>query len=111
MKNLEVTVEAVDEFKKKLEARGTPASMVRFGVKGGLCSGFGYVIEYDDKQPRETDTVWTVDEVTFVVDKKSAVILTGSRVIWTKTMMAQGFDFENPIEKSRCGCGASFSVS
>jgi len=44
------------------------------------------------------------------VDKKSVLLLSGSRVNHTKTLMKEGFDFENPNEASRCGCGHSFSA-
>ncbi len=51
----EITIsdKAVEFAKKKLAARGTPDAAVRLGVKGGGCSGFSYVIQYEDTPPRE----------------------------------------------------------
>ena len=108
----EITIsdKAVVFAKKKLAARGTPDAAVRLGVKGGGCSGFSYVIQYEDTPPRERDTVYEVDGVRFYVDKKSFVYLAGSVLDYEQTLMFQGFKFKNPQEASSCGCGHSFTV-
>src|SRR6185369_7372201 len=73
----EITIsdKAVEFAKKKLAARGTPGAAVRLGVKGGGCSGFSYVIQYEDTEPKERDTVYDAGGVRFYVDKKSFVYL------------------------------------
>lgn len=87
---------------------------VRFGVRGGACSGLQYVIEFDDGPARLGDIEWSPDGWGGVfqlrVDRKSVLYLSGSTVTWSRTMMKEGFDFENPNEASRCGCGHSFST-
>ena len=96
--------------RQKLTQRGTPDAAVRLGIKGGGCSGFSYVIQFDDEGPRERDTVYEVDGVKFYVDKKSLVYLAGSLLDYEKTLMFQGFKFRNPNEATSCGCGHSFTV-
>ncbi|HYJ10634.1 MAG TPA: iron-sulfur cluster assembly accessory protein [Polyangiaceae bacterium] len=96
--------------RQKLSQRGTPDAAVRLGIKGGGCSGFSYVIQFDDDPPRERDTVYEVDGVKFYVDKKSLVYLAGSLLDYEKTLMFQGFKFRNPNEATSCGCGHSFTV-
>jgi iron-sulfur cluster assembly protein len=96
--------------RQKLAQRGTPNAAVRLGIKGGGCSGFSYVIQYDDEPPRERDTVYEVDGIKFFVDKKSLVYLAGSMLDYEKTLMFQGFKFRNPNEATSCGCGHSFTV-
>jgi iron-sulfur cluster assembly protein len=96
--------------RQKLAARGTPNAAVRLGIKGGGCSGFSYVIQFDDEPPRERDTVYEEDGVKFYVDKKSQVYLAGSLLDYEKTLMFQGFKFRNPNEATSCGCGHSFTV-
>jgi len=96
--------------KQKLAQRGTPDAAVRLGIKGGGCSGFSYVIQFDDEPARERDTVYQVDGVKFYVDKKSLVYLAGSLLDYEKTLMFQGFKFRNPNEATSCGCGHSFTV-
>lgn len=96
--------------RQKLAQRGTPDAAVRLGIKGGGCSGFSYVIQFDDEPARERDTVYEVDGVKFYVDKKSLVYLAGSLLDYEKTLMFQGFKFRNPNEATSCGCGHSFTV-
>jgi iron-sulfur cluster assembly protein len=108
----EITIsdKAVEFARKKLAARGTPDAAVRLGVKGGGCSGFSYVIQYEDTPPRERDIVYDAGGVRFYVDKKSFVYLAGSVLDYEQTLMFQGFKFKNPQEASSCGCGHSFTV-
>src|SRR5450432_1381809 len=108
----EITIsdKAVEFAKKKLAARGTPEAAVRLGVKGGGCSGFSYVIQFEDTEPKERDTVYDAGGVRFYVDKKSFVYLAGSVLDYEQTLMFQGFKFKNPQEASSCGCGHSLTV-
>lgn len=96
--------------KRKLEARGTPDAAIRLGIKGGGCSGYSYVIEFDDEAPRERDRVYEAGGVRFYVDKKSLVFLAGSVLDYERTMMQEGYKFRNPNEASSCGCGHSFTM-
>jgi iron-sulfur cluster assembly protein len=107
---LKVSEAAVRYAKQRLLDRGTPNAAIRLGVRGGGCSGFSYVIEFSDDPPRERDSVGSSDGVTFYVDKKSLAFLNGSTLDYTKSLMFQGFQFLNPQEASKCGCGHSFTV-
>jgi iron-sulfur cluster assembly protein len=108
--SMAIAPEAAKFARQKLTQRGTPDAAVRLGIKGGGCSGFSYVIQFDDEAPRERDTVYEVDGVKFYVDKKSLVYLAGSLLDYEKTLMFQGFKFRNPNEATSCGCGHSFTV-
>jgi len=105
-----LTPAAIDNARAALKKRGTPDSFLRLGIKGGGCSGFSYVIEFEDNPPRERDRVFEFDGVKVVVDKKSLIYLAGTVLDFEKTMMKQGFKFRNPNEASHCGCGTSFTV-
>jgi iron-sulfur cluster assembly protein len=109
-RTLTITDGAASYAKDKLAQRGTPGAAVRLGIKGGGCSGFSYVIQFDDDPPRERDSVFEHQGVRFYVDKKSLVYLAGSALDYEKTVMFQGFKFRNPNEASSCGCGHSFTV-
>ena len=108
--SLTITDKAVDLARQKLAKRGTPDAAIRLGIKGGGCSGFGYVIAFEDEPPRERDRVFEADGVRFIVDKKSLIYLAGSALDYEKTLMFQGFKFRNPNEATSCGCGHSFTV-
>jgi iron-sulfur cluster assembly protein len=114
-KTLGVTSQAVEAIRRQLEKRGS-GDTIRVGIRGGGCSGFSYVIEFDDNPPRSGDLVLEFAEpekttVRVVCDKKSILYLGGSVLDWEKTLMFQGFKFKNPQEASRCGCGHSFTVA
>jgi iron-sulfur cluster assembly protein len=107
---LSIAPAAAQFARHKLTQRGTPDAAVRLGIKGGGCSGFSYVIQFDDDPPRARDTIYEEGGVKFYVDKKSLVYLAGSLLDYEKTLMFQGFKFRNPNEATSCGCGHSFTV-
>lgn len=109
-KGIVISEGAAEFAKKRLEKRGTPDAAIRLGVKGGSCSGYSYVIQYEDKEPRERDYVYEKNGVRFIVDKKSFLFLAGSTLEYENTLMFQGFKFVNPQETQKCGCGHSFNV-
>lgn len=108
--SITITDKAVQFAREKLAKRGTPDAAIRLGIKGGGCSGFSYVIAFEDEAPRERDRVFEADGVRFIVDKKSLIYLAGSALDFEKTLMFQGFKFRNPNEATSCGCGHSFTV-
>jgi len=105
-----ITEGAAKYAREKLDKRGTPDAAIRLGIKGGGCSGFSYVIQFEDEPPRERDRVYEVLGVRFVVDKKSLIYLAGAMLDYERTLMFQGFKFRNPNEAASCGCGHSFTV-
>lgn len=105
-----VSALAAEQIKIQLQKRGTPDSSLRLGIKGGGCSGFSYVIQFEDDVPRDKDQVFQEHGIKVVIDKKSLIYLNGSTLEWEKTLVKQGFKFLNPNEKSTCGCGHSFTV-
>lgn len=109
-KGLNISQGAVDFAREKLKKRGTPDAAIRLGIKGGGCSGFSYVIQFEDEAPRDRDRSYELDGVRFIVDKKSLVYLAGALLDYEKTLMFQGFKFRNPNEAASCGCGHSFTV-
>jgi len=110
-----VTPRAVEAIKKQIVKRGKANTALRLGIRGGGCSGFSYVIEFHDGEPRPKDNVYDYvaedgTPVRVVVDKKSLVFLNGMTLDWEQTVMQQGFKFVNPNEKTSCGCGHAVTV-
>ena len=86
------------------------ALIVSITTKG--CSGLSYDLQYLDKladTPKVADIV-TQHDVTVVIDPKAALYIVGSVMDYREDAMKSGFDFANPNEVARCGCGESFSV-
>jgi iron-sulfur cluster assembly protein len=104
-----VTDRAVAEIKKAAAARAVPPKGLRVGIRGGGCTGFSYLFEWSDAEPRPEDKVLSFEEgaVRVFIDPKSYMFLDGSTLGYQTTMVARGFKFENPNVKGTCGCGES----
>jgi iron-sulfur cluster assembly protein len=107
---IRLTDAAIEAFNQKIEARNTPHTRIRLGLRGGGCKGFNYVIQFDDDKPRDKDLEFFYNGVRVVVDNKSILHLNGCTLDWEKTLMQQGFKFINSNEKSRCNCGSSVDL-
>lgn len=105
---INLTDSAKIKFKEQLQNRGKGQG-IRIGVKTTGCSGLMYVLEFVDN-PDINDLALKFDELSIFVDPKSSVYLTGMTVDYQKKGLNEGFEFINPLEKARCGCGESFTV-
>ena len=82
---------------------------IRLGVKTTGCSGLAYVLEYVDN-PADTDLCYDSSGCKIFVDPKSSVYLEGLTVDYVRKGLNEGFEFSNPNERDRCGCGESFRI-
>jgi iron-sulfur cluster assembly protein len=107
---LVITDDAADVMRAQLVKRGTPDAAIRFGIRGGGCTGYSYVFEFSDKPARRNDHVIVAGNgVRVYVDPKSMVYLDGTTIHFEKGIRGHGFQFDNPNVKSDCGCGESVS--
>ena len=79
---------------------------VRLQVKGGGCAGFEYEWSFSDEETRN-DVI--VDNI-LLIDRINELYLTGMELDYKKEIWGSNFEFKNPMAKSSCGCGTSFSV-
>jgi iron-sulfur cluster assembly protein len=103
-----VTGIAAKKIKSNLTKRGQGMG-IRLGVRTTGCSGLAYVLEYVDEVNEEDITV-EQDGFVVVVDPKSSAYLTGVEVDYVRQGLNEGFEFRNPNERDRCGCGESFRI-
>ena len=105
-----VTDTASKRIKQNLAKRGQGVG-IRIGVKTTGCSGLAYVLEYVDSYEAEAGvTNFAHDGFVVLVDTKSLVYLDGLTMDWVRNGLNEGFDFVNPNERDRCGCGESFRI-
>ncbi len=107
VQGITITASAADEIRKQAGKRGTPQAALRIGIKGGGCTGFSYLFEWADGEPRAKDRVFEKDGTKVYVDPKSLVYLDGTELDFVRGMMGHGFKFNNPNAKGACGCGES----
>src|SRR6476469_6361678 len=82
---------------------------VRLGVKTTGCSGLAYKLEYVDEFTPE-DVVFEDHGVKVLVDPKSLAYIDGTQLDFVREGLNEGFKFNNPNERDRCGCGESFRI-
>lgn len=108
---VEVTERAINEIKKASGTRANRPKGLRVGIRGGGCTGFSYLFEWSDTEPRPEDKVLSFEDggVRVFIDPKSFVFLDGSTLEFSTSLMGRGFKFVNPKVKGTCGCGESVS--
>jgi len=105
-----LTDKACEKIKTQLRKRGRGVG-IRLGVKTTGCSGLAYTLEYVDKYEAELGVInYSQKDFVVLIDTKSEVYLKGLTMDWVRNGLNEGFDFKNPNEKDRCGCGESFRV-
>jgi len=105
---IQVTEIAAKKIVTNLTKRGQGLG-IRLGVRTTGCSGLAYVLEYIDKLNPE-DISYEQNGFVIVVDPKSSAYLDGLEIDYVRQGLNEGFEFNNPQEKDRCGCGESFRV-
>ena len=110
-KNILLSNSAINQFKKIL-LNEDKKSFVRLLVDSGGCSGFSYKFSIDDQINHKEDmTLLTSDNKhIFVTDKISIGFIKDSSIDWVESITSSQFVVDNPLAKSSCGCGSSFSI-
>ena len=82
---------------------------LKIGVKKGGCAGMEYTLTW-------ADTVAKFDEVVedggarVIIDPAAVLYLLGTEMDWKVDKLASQFVFNNPNQKSACGCGESVEI-
>lgn len=105
---ISLTEKAADKVAKQLEKR-KKGQGVRLGIKTTGCSGLAYTLEFVD-EPKIEDMMFESFGSKIFVDPRSLAYADGTTIDYIKKGLNEGFEFSNPKEKDRCGCGESFRV-
>src|SRR5262245_24263074 len=103
-----LTDRAEQHVRRYIERRGKGAGL-RLGVRTTGCSGLAYKLEFADEIQPE-DQQFETNGVRVLIDPKSLAYLEGTELDYVREGLNEGFKFNNPNEKDRCGCGESFNV-
>jgi iron-sulfur cluster assembly protein len=108
---ISITDLAAEKVKTAIAKRGHGLG-IKVGVKTTGCSGLAYVLEYVDREQFKEHCIehHDVNGVRIYLDPKHRPYLNGMTIDWVRQGLNEGFDFKNPNERDRCGCGESFRV-
>lgn len=106
---ISLTDAARAKIQKLITAKGYAG--IRLGVKTTGCSGLAYVLEYvKEYMPEHGVTNYAQPSFVVLVGAKDDVYLRGVTIDYVRQGLNEGFEFRNPNERDRCGCGESFRV-
>ena len=108
-KLLSITENAADQIKKIMSNSKGDCVGVKIGVDKTGCSGYAYKMDYAFDDTQGFDVVEDKG-VKIFIDPKATMFLIGSEMDYKIDKLASRFIFNNPNEKSTCGCGESFSI-
>lgn len=103
-----LTPRAAQHVTSFIQKRGKGVGL-RLAVHTTGCSGMAYKLEFADAIDPD-DTLFESNGVTVLVDPRSIVYIDGTELDYVREGLNEGFQFNNPNEKDRCGCGESFRV-
>lgn len=104
-----LTEGALHELDRIRQDQNIPAEYgLRIGVKGGGCSGFSYILGFDE--PKDGDDTFQINGMKVLMQKAHAIYLLGMEIDWVEGLNNRGFSFNNPNATETCGCGTSFSA-
>ena len=106
---INLTTIAKTKIQNLIETKGYAG--IKVGVKTTGCSGLAYVLEYvKEYTPELGVTNFAQDEFVVLVSAKDLVYLNNMTIDYVRQGLNEGFEFTNPNERNRCGCGESFRV-
>ena len=107
---VQTTSNAVAKIKELMQSRETFPKGLRVSLRTKGCSGLSWDLEFIDEVNKFDEQVVVDSDLSLFIDPKAVMFVIGSQINYIQTELEEGFVFENPNEKSKCGCGESFTV-
>lgn len=103
----DAAIQRLLEIRKMRQSEG---EYVRLGVQTGGCSGMNYTMDFV-AAPHPKDRVFEfAHDIKVCIDPKSYLFMNGTEVDWKQDLMSASFEFRNPLARSTCQCGESFTL-
>jgi iron-sulfur cluster assembly protein len=104
-----LTPTAIENLKQLLSDNDMAGHGLRFGVQGGGCSGYSYLMEFEES-PQEGDITFSIDGVSLFLAPLKREFLRGVVIDFVDELIETGFKIHNPNVDRACGCGESFDI-
>lgn len=106
---IKITDAALEQLKLIKDDQNIPDQYgLRVGVKGGGCSGFEYILGFDEN--KEDDQQFEIGGFKIFMNRAHGLYLLGMEIDWLEGLDNRGFSFNNPNATDTCGCGSSFNA-
>ncbi len=108
---INITDNASLQIKEMMKEEESSDVRLRFGVKGGGCSGLSYSMGFDEEINSELDKVEESNGIPLIISQQDIPIIEGTTIDFKQNMMGGGFTIDNPNAIVSCGCGSSFKTA
>ena len=105
-----VSSKAKNKIKELLDNRSENFVGLRIGVSTSGCGGYAYQLEWATDLEVNDKIIKVDKDISLLYNNKWHYVFDGVELDYKKEGLNEGFDFNNPNEKARCGCGESFSI-
>ena len=107
---IKITSKASEQIKKIMNDAPKGMDSIVIGVDKSGCSGYSYKLDFGSSSNLKNFDIIDSDGAKVLIDPKAVMFLIGSVMDYRKDKLASRFVFDNPNEKSTCGCGESFNI-
>tara|TARA_B100000029_G_C17120112_1_gene794743 strand:- start:57 stop:392 length:336 start_codon:yes stop_codon:yes gene_type:complete len=107
---ISISDDAATQIKKIISEAKNHVEGVIVGVDKSGCSGYAYKLDYANGENNKNFDIIESKGVKVFIEPSATMFLVGSEMDYKKDNIASRFVFNNPNEKSTCGCGESFTV-
>ncbi|PWU68137.1 HesB/IscA family protein [Gracilibacillus dipsosauri] len=107
---IQITDNAKYQIQEMMKEEDADTVRLRFGVKGGGCSGLSYSLGFDYDVNEELDHTEESNGIPLTIKKFDIDVIEGTTIDFKENMMGGGFTIDNPNAIVSCGCGSSFKA-
>ncbi|MCB9763002.1 MAG: iron-sulfur cluster assembly accessory protein [Alphaproteobacteria bacterium] len=100
---------AIENIRDILKDNDMDGYGLRFGIRGGGCSGYSYLLEFAEA-PEADDAVTEIEGIPVFVGAFKRDFLQGTTIDYLTNEWESGFKINNPNARRPCGCGESFDI-
>lgn len=93
-----------------MDSKGPALKGLKIGIKKGGCAGMEYTMDWSETIER-FDEVVEQDGARIIIDQQALMYLLGTEMDYKVDKLSAQFVFNNPNQKSACGCGESVNLT
>ncbi len=102
--------EAAARIRSIMASKGPEIAGLKIGIKKGGCAGMEYTMTWADRIDK-FDEVVEADGARVIIDRQAVMYLLGTEMDYKTGKLTSQFVFNNPNQKSACGCGESVNLA